>query len=43
MINDNVIIPLFSPDLLLTYRSNVQGVTYSACCNLVVDHISRTD
>ena len=43
MLNDNVVIPLFSPDLLLTYRSNVQGVTYSACCNLVVDHISRTD
>ena len=43
MLKDNVVIPLFSPDLLLTYRSNVQGVTYSACCNLVVDHISRTD
>ena len=40
--NDNVVIPLLSPDLMLTYRSDVQGVTYSACCNLVVDHISRT-
>jgi peptide/nickel transport system substrate-binding protein len=43
MIKDNVVIPLFSPDLMLTYRSNVEGVTYSACCNLVVDQISRTD
>jgi peptide/nickel transport system substrate-binding protein len=42
MLNDNVVIPLLSPDLMLTYRSDVQGVTYSACCNLVVDHISRT-
>jgi peptide/nickel transport system substrate-binding protein len=42
MINDNVVIPLFSPDLMLTYRSDVEGVTYSACCNLVVDQLRRT-
>lgn len=43
MLKDNVVIPLLSPDLMLTYRSNVQGVTYSACCNLVLDHLKRTD
>jgi len=43
MVNDMVVIPLLSPDLMLTYRSNVQGVRYSACCNLVLDQISRTD
>jgi len=43
MVKDMVVIPLLSPDLMLTYRSDVQGVRYSACCNLVLDQISRTD
>lgn len=34
MINDGIIIPLFSPDLILAYRNSVHGVFYSACCNL---------
>ena len=43
MLDQNIIIPLMSPDLVLAYQSNVEGVTYSACCNLVVDQIHRTD
>jgi peptide/nickel transport system substrate-binding protein len=41
MISDNVVIPLLSPDLVLAYRSSVQGVTYSACCNLEIWNLSR--
>jgi peptide/nickel transport system substrate-binding protein len=40
MIKDNVVIPLFSPDLVLAYRSNVRGVFYSACCNLELAKLS---
>jgi peptide/nickel transport system substrate-binding protein len=41
MINDNVNFPLFSPDLVLAYRSDLQGVFYSACCNLEIWKLSR--
>lgn len=41
MINDNVVIPLFSPDLVLAYRSEVKGVFYSACCNIYLSQLSR--
>jgi peptide/nickel transport system substrate-binding protein len=41
MISDNVVVPLFSPDLVLAYRSDVQGVYYSACCNLEIWKLSR--
>jgi peptide/nickel transport system substrate-binding protein len=43
MLDQNMVIPLLSPDLVLAYQSNIDGVTYSACCNLVVDQIHRTD
>ena len=41
MIDDHVIMPLVSPNLILAYRKNVSGVRYSACCNLPLAEISR--
>jgi peptide/nickel transport system substrate-binding protein len=41
MMADNAVIPLFSPDLVLAYRTEVQGVFYSACCNIYLDQLSR--
>lgn len=41
MMNDNIIIPLVSPNLVLAYRSDIAGVRYSACCNLPLAEISR--
>jgi peptide/nickel transport system substrate-binding protein len=41
MINDKIIIPLVSPDLVLASRKDVKGVRYSACCNLALDQLSR--
>jgi peptide/nickel transport system substrate-binding protein len=41
MLNDNVVIPLFSPDLVLAYRTGVKGVFYSACCNIYLSQLSR--
>jgi peptide/nickel transport system substrate-binding protein len=43
MLGQNIVIPLMSPDLVLAYQSNIEGVTYSACCNIVLDQIHRTD
>jgi peptide/nickel transport system substrate-binding protein len=41
MLDQNIIIPLMSPDLVLAYQSNIEGVVYSACCNIVLDQIRR--
>lgn len=41
MINDRVILPIVSPNLILAYRSNVKGVRYSACCNLPLAELSH--
>ena len=41
MINDRIIVPVVSPNLVLAYRSNVNGVRYSVCCNLPLVEISR--
>ena len=41
MINDRVIIPLVSPNVVLAHAKSVKGVRYSACCNLPLDEISR--
>jgi peptide/nickel transport system substrate-binding protein len=41
MIEDKIILPLLSPDLILAYRNSVGGVRYSACCNLPLDEISK--
>lgn len=41
MMDDNIIIPVVSPNLVLAYRSDITGVRYSACCNLPLAEISR--
>lgn len=41
MINDKVIFPVVSPNLILAHRADVKGVRYSACCNLPLAEISR--
>lgn len=41
MIGDKIIIPVVSPDLILAARKGVNGVRYSACCNLALDKLSR--
>ena len=40
MIKDRIIVPVVSPKLVLAYRSNVEGVRYSACCNLSLAELS---
>jgi peptide/nickel transport system substrate-binding protein len=40
MIKDRIIVPVVSPKLVLAYRNNVEGVRYSACCNLPLAEIS---
>jgi peptide/nickel transport system substrate-binding protein len=34
LINDLVIFPMVNPQLLLAYASDIEGMHYSACCNL---------
>ena len=41
MIDDRIIIPVVSPDLVLAYAKSVTGVRYSACCNLMMDELGR--
>ncbi|WP_246666247.1 ABC transporter substrate-binding protein [Aquamicrobium sp. LC103] len=41
MIDDRIIIPVVSPNLVLAHRNDVAGVRYSACCNLPLAELSR--
>ena len=41
MIKDRIIFPLVSPNLVLAYRDDIEGVRYSACCNLPLAELSR--
>lgn len=41
MIDDRIIVPVVSPNLVLAYRNDVEGVRYSACCNLPLAELSR--
>jgi peptide/nickel transport system substrate-binding protein len=41
MVEDKVILPIVSPDLVLAYRSDISGVRYSACCNLPLNEIVK--
>ncbi|WP_204318784.1 ABC transporter substrate-binding protein [Pseudooceanicola aestuarii] len=41
MMKDAIILPLVSPNLVLAYRNDIEGVRYSACCNLPLAEISR--
>jgi peptide/nickel transport system substrate-binding protein len=34
LINDLVIFPMVNPQLVLAYASDIEGMHYSACCNL---------
>lgn len=41
MMKENIIIPMVSPNLVLAYRSEIEGMRYSACCNLPISELSR--
>lgn len=41
MIDDRIVLPLVSPDLILAYRKGVKGVRYSACCNLPLSELEK--
>lgn len=41
MISDAYILPLANPNLILAYRSNLQGMHYSGCCNLELGFLYR--
>ena len=41
MIDDKIILPLVSPNLVLAHRKDIGGVRYSACCNLPLAEIVK--
>jgi peptide/nickel transport system substrate-binding protein len=41
MIDDKIIVPILSPELVLAYRKGTTGVRYSACCNLPLAEIGK--
>lgn len=41
MIRDRIIIPIVSPNLIYAHHASVEGMRYSACCNLPLGEISR--
>ncbi len=41
MIEDKVILPVLSPNLVLAHRNDVTGVRYSACCNLPLGELAK--
>ncbi len=41
MIDDKIVFPLFSPDVVIVRAKDVQGVTYSALCNLLLAELHR--
>lgn len=40
MIKDRIIVPVVSPNLIYAHHSSVEGMRYSACCNLPLGEIS---
>lgn len=42
MIADAYILPLANPNLILAYRSDLQGMHYSGCCNVELGFLYRT-
>ncbi len=40
MIEDRIIIPVVSPNLVLASSKKVTGLRYSACCNLLMDELA---
>ncbi len=43
MMADNIIIPLVSPNLVIAHRKDIEGVRYSACCNLPLAEIKPAE
>jgi peptide/nickel transport system substrate-binding protein len=41
MIDDKIILPILSPNLVLAYRKEISGVRYSACCNLPLAEVEK--
>jgi peptide/nickel transport system substrate-binding protein len=41
MIEDKIILPIVSPNLVLAHRKDVSGVRYSACCNLPLAEVAK--
>ncbi len=41
MIDDKVVFPLMSPDVLIVRNKEVQGVVYSPLCNLLLAELHR--
>jgi peptide/nickel transport system substrate-binding protein len=41
MIDDKIIMPIVSPNLVLAHRKEIDGVRYSACCNLPLAEIVK--
>jgi len=41
MMQQRIIMPMISPNLILAYRANIRGVRYSVCCNLPLAEISN--
>ncbi len=41
MIDDKIVLPVVSPDLVLASRSDIGGLRYSACCNLPLAEITK--
>jgi len=41
MIDDKIILPIVSPNLVLAHRKEIDGVRYSACCNLPLAEIVK--
>jgi peptide/nickel transport system substrate-binding protein len=41
MIDNRIILPMVSPDLIMAYGPNIKGVRYSACCNLPLAEITN--
>jgi peptide/nickel transport system substrate-binding protein len=41
MIDDKIILPILSPNLVLAYRKETSGVRYSACCNLPLAEVEK--
>ena len=42
MIDQKIVLPMVNPQLVLARRADIDGVHYSACCNLELARVSRS-
>lgn len=42
MIDQKIVLPMVNPQLVLARRADIDGVHYSACCNLELGRVSRS-